>query len=390
MPRWITISIICLVLSGCSEAVVHVWSSNSEIALLTELYNEIEDDTVLFFHHDPYTDRHVRLQDVQVDVAIGYDLHHEIYKDYLISLERDIERIDYIYPAIDDFFGSWIIPVMFDLPVIVSQSEIDNFGFGIRLDQLSNIVGMTEEERLRYFNPLWQTEFLVFALRVGGVRFFEGESGDIEWNNETLLENIEFLREWNRQIAGLDAQKRFEEQNFTVPLARVAQLDRIDRFWATASTFFSTNQLDRDGLRPRWLQNENGILVYRALSAGIPRASRQKKQAKAFLRWMMNPETQRRYLAAKETLGSRRFGFVGGFSTLYTINEEEIQEEFDSVRMPLATEMFFSLPQVRAWEDYTSQIVEPWIENYINEPESPKTTIELASETQKWIYQNVR
>ncbi len=375
---------------GCAQPVLRVTSDRSEIAVLVELYNATQDDVLGIFHYSEQPKQLISSTEPPVDVVVTEDLHHEFYADYFISTKDMVDDAE-IYDLLRSTQGTWTLPLSFDVPLILSQH--DTFPHQSRILARELQLGYdetTEEQRIRHFSPQWAAAFLVYTLRSRGVRFFEGSERDIQWNANAVEEAAEFLRTWNLNIAPVAVQDHFIEKNFTIPFFRLIQLDRIGYHWSTANAFFSLHPLDQRDIRATWLDHDTGIWITTSVGAGVTKTSRQKRQAKAFITWLLDPNTQKFYLENKEDLGIRSFGFVGGFSSLYPINETFIQREIGDIPIPLPSELQFSLPHLRDWQGYAQQVLEPWITTYIRSDDAYDGAVELGAATQKWTNQGIR
>lgn len=375
---------------GCSQPSLHVWSDHSDVALLVEAYNTAHDDTLVLFHSSDNPDLLLYNSDAVMDIIVTEDLHHETYAQYLSSVQAILPNAS-LYPSLQSVYGNWAVPLAFNLPLILATGNDLRSPFRILDSELYTAKSEApEEERVRFFSLLWSAEFSTQALLIQGVRFFEGKNNTIQWNTNVLQEAAEFLRNWSHSIAPNQTQDRFIERTFTVPPTRLIQLNRIDRHWSTAKEFFSQHPLDHPGVYPRWLQGETGIRITGSIAAGIPKSSKQKQKALDFIQWISRESTHSLYLEQKRQWGSRTFGFIGGFSSLYTINEAEIQKEIGDLRMPLPSEIHFSTPRVRDWQRYKKQVLEPWILSYLRSDGNIDGNESLMAATQKWINQVMR
>jgi hypothetical protein len=119
----------------------------------------------------------------------------------------------------------------------------------------------------------------------------------------------------------------------------------------------------------RWLAGPDKILVGdEILFAGIPRSSRRKGQARAFLLWLFQGETQSRLLeiGRRQRLGV--FGIAGGFSGLKSVNELAFPQYYPRLigRIPPEELLQVPGPLPEVWLEMKTQVIVPWLREAVS------------------------
>jgi hypothetical protein len=118
------------------------------------------------------------------------------------------------------------------------------------------------------------------------------------------------------------------------------------------------------------------------LFVGIPRASRRKTQARQFLIWLFQPETQKRLLEAGRRQRLGFFGIAGGFSGLKTVNEREFPQYYPRLLGHIPPEELLYTPSALppAWQEIKSLVLLPWLrEAAVSPAEGEELTARLQA-----------
>jgi hypothetical protein len=131
----------------------------------------------------------------------------------------------------------------------------------------------------------------------------------------------------------------------------------------------------------RWLAGPEKILVSdEILFAGIPRSSRRKSRAKAFLLWLFQGETQTRLLEISRRQRLGVFGIAGGFSSLKSVNELAFPQYYPRLmgRIPPEELLYVPGPLPESWPEIKSQVLVPWLREAVSAPGQAGSSEELA------------
>jgi hypothetical protein len=271
-----------------------------------------------------------------------------------------------------------LLPLAFCLPAVVFLPY--NLGeappnLGIPLDFLRRSAG-AYNQRVRDvlvregFSPLWDPEFLLAAAELGGARFHEASPGSLEWNARALEEAIAYLRGWVQETnGGVEAEAAFAASYLYLPPGRLLDEKRIQFYLLRSCDLMRVLDEQKEEADFRWLAGPDKILVGdEILFAGIPRSSRRKGQARAFLLWLFQGETQSRLLeiGRRQRLGV--FGIAGGFSGLKSVNELAFPQYYPRLigRIPPEELLQVPGPLPEAWLEMKTQVIVPWLREAVS------------------------
>ncbi len=231
------------------------------------------------------------------------------------------------------------------------------------------------------FSPLWDPEFLLAAAELGGARFRQ-EVGSLQWDAPALEEAIAYLRDWVRVTnGGVEAETAFAAKYLYLPPGRLLDEKRIQFYMLRSCDLLRALDEQKEEADFRWLAGPEKILVSdEILFAGIPRSSRRKAQAKAFLLWLFQGETQTRLLeiGRRQRLGV--FGIAGGFSGLKSVNELAFPQHYPRLigRIPPEELLQVPGPLPEAWPEIKAQVLVPWLREAASAPGEPGSQADLG------------
>jgi hypothetical protein len=273
-----------------------------------------------------------------------------------------------------------LLPLSFCLPAVVflpnSLGEAPP-NLGLPLDYLRRTAGQYNQragDRLvrEGFSPLWDPEFLLAAAELGGARFREESVGGLDWEARPLEESLAFLRDWLRTTnGGLASEAAFAARYLYLPPGRLLDEKRIQFYLLRSCDLIRALDEQKEEADFRWLAGPEKILVSdEILFAGIPRSSRRKAQAKAFLLWLFQGQTQTRLLelGRRQRLGI--FGIAGGFSSLKAVNELAFPQTYPRLmgRVPPEELLQVPGPLPESWPELKSQVLLPWLREAAGSP----------------------
>jgi hypothetical protein len=284
-----------------------------------------------------------------------------------------------------------LLPLSFCLPAVVFLPH--NLGeappnLGIPLDFLRRIAG-AYNQRVRDvlvregFSPLWDPEFLLAAAELRGARFRQ-EPGGLQWNARALEDAIAYLRDWVQQTnGGVESEASFAAKYLYLPPGRLLDEKRIQFYLLRSCELMRVLDEQKEEADFRWLGGPDRILAGdQILFAGIPRSSRRKAQAKAFLLWLFQSDTQTRLLeiGRRQRLGV--FGIAGGFSGLKSVNELAFPQYYPRLigRIPPEELLQVSGPLPEAWPEMKAQVLVPWLREAVSAPTEAGSSADLAEQ----------
>ncbi len=241
-------------------------------------------------------------------------------------------------------------------------------------------------EQLGY-SPLWQDEFLRAGVDLFEVRFRSGPDEMPLWSREGLQEMLDFFGEWSAdENEGVSTELDFKRRYLVAPGNRAVQ-NGIAGFWyTTASSFYSLPDSERAGLKIRWLSRDGMLPVGdRVLYAGIPRSAENRSGGRRVLRWLTDEAVQSRLISAAARSREPQFGFAGGFSTLYPVNERALSETHPELtgRVPVNDELHRPVVEHPLWPSMSDAVIIPWLDNALRGEEQHP----LRDQLERWIRQ---
>jgi hypothetical protein len=386
-------------LAGCglfNRRPLVLCTDRPELASFVEQFNALQSDLRVHLRYQSSPVEALR-RDQGVDLLIGTRLAGAAEARSLESLES-LFRANRL--AREDFYAPLLaagaperrqvlLPLSFCLPALVFLPY--NLGeappnLGITLDFLRRSGGQYNQ-RVRDalvregFSPLWDPEFLLAAAELGGARFRQ-EVGSLQWDGPALEEAIAYLRDWVRVTnGGVEAETAFAAKYLYLPPGRLLDEKRIQFYMLRSCDLLRALDEQKEEADFRWLAGPEKILVSdEILFAGIPRSSRRKAQAKAFLLWLFQGETQTRLLeiGRRQRLGV--FGIAGGFSGLKSVNELAFPQHYPRLigRIPPEELLQVPGPLPEAWPEIKAQVLVPWLREAASAPGEPGSQADLG------------
>jgi len=374
---------LALALSGCGllqRQPLFLVTDRAEVASYVEYFNASGPDlrVVLRYREEP---AEALTRNGGADLVVGRDLSGFAAARSLDSLE-DLFRYGRLRRQ--DFYASILargapehrqvlLPLSFSIPAVLFlpynlRETVPNLA--LSLDYLRTQGGQYNQSvrgslvRLG-FSPLWDSGFLFLAAELRGARFHEDAGGGLGWNENGLRDAVAYLREWVAATkGGAEAEEAFRVKYLYQPLGRLLDEKRILFYLDASGELLRALEDQKEEADFRWLAGPEKIFVNEdILFAGIPRASGRKKQAREFLAWLFQQETQKQLLenGRRQRLGF--FGIAGGFSGLKSVNEREFPQYYPRLigRIPPEELLYIPGPLPPGWRQLKSQVLLPWL-----------------------------
>jgi ABC-type glycerol-3-phosphate transport system substrate-binding protein len=382
-----------LALAGCGllpESTVRLATSRPEVAAYVERYNtrQTEFRVEVRWRESP---AQAVLDGESFDVVIGEELVTASVMDRLESL-GDIVKPGRLDPA--GFYPGLVsmasrdnrplaVPLSFDLPAMVFlrgalpqdlPAQLIDIESVRSLARPVNAIGKGGGLSAVGFSPLWDREFLLLSARLFGARPRAGRGGALVWDAEGLQAGVDFARSWVVEDNGGAALDRaFAARNLVQPWERLLASRKILFALMPFTEFLALPEEKRRDLDFRWLSHGNAVPVRdTVLFAGVPRAARNKRGAKAFIEWFASPATQRELLEVNRSQRLGVFGVTSGFPALTALNEKDLAQLHPSLlgRVPAAGLLSFPDPLPSGWARMRDEAVLPWLERAASGEES--------------------
>jgi hypothetical protein len=344
-----------------------------------ERFNVIRDDFKVELLYSESPSQSV-LDGAQADVVIG---------EWLASpkiIDRFESTADIVKPGRIDpnrFYSGLIsmgskdnrpvlIPLSFDLPAVVFMSapSMDIPPMFMPLELMRSMSGrFNVKGRSGYtamgFSPLWNRDFFMEVSMLFGVRFRAGRDGMPIWDSEGLTRTVDFLRGWLTEInGGRDADAEFSEKNLVQPFYKLLEAKKTLFALKPFTELYALSEETRKELDFRWLSLSGQIPARDdVLFGGVLRKGRNTRGGKAFLEWLVDPQTQKDLLEVAQSRRISVFGVTNGFSALKAVNEKDLAQKYTNLLGHIPTEGLIQFPATLpdSWVKVRDEAINPWL-----------------------------
>jgi len=382
------VSLLLLPLSGCSlfrSQVITLCTNRPEMAAYVEYFNTLSTDYRVVLCYKPSPAEGVMSRNRDADLVLGPWLNGSATRRHFESVDR-LFRKEYLVR--DEFYTGLLnagmqedkqvlLPFSFNIPAVVfltngMTEDIPNLMAS--MEYLSRKGGdFNQSVRDRFvrmgFSPLWQPEFLYTASALYGAQFRETSEGSVHWNSARLQDLKEFCKTWIEEInLGYEQDMLFQRKYLYEPMPKLLDTGRILFYSTDSSSLFQNLEDQGEEADFRWLGLENRIPVgEEVLYFGIPKGSRNKRGARLFLAWILQPETHTKLLAINQGKRLDTFGIAGGFSSLRVVTEKEFPRVYRRLLGRIPPEELFTFPKALpvGWGEQKERVVVPWLVSYV-------------------------
>jgi len=215
------------------------------------------------------------------------------------------------------------------------------------------------------FSPLWNDNFLFTSTVLSGASFTE--AAPLAWNAAALERSMVLIDEWTNEInSSSQKEEDFTFKYFIEPPERLIQSGRIFFSYIESSDLFILSEESKNHLDFRWIMEQNRIpITDDIVHMGIPKRTKSKAAARAFIMWFFTTENQRRLLEyfRVNRINENIFGICGGFSALSAVTEQVYPLFYPELlgRMPPSGN--FVQPNIlpRNWVEIKQRVVLPYL-----------------------------
>jgi ABC-type glycerol-3-phosphate transport system substrate-binding protein len=403
-PGFFILAVLLNLLGSCqgfNKEPALLWTDRAEIAAYAEIFNTSQNEHMISVVYRETPALAVRQAEIPPDIVIGSYLNDRRTIPLFQSLDSMIKdeqlKQNEFYPGLLQLGvfeeKQTLIPVSFSLPLmtfLASYEEIESFDLSLQQirEHADGFPDLHPSRTVLGYSPRWNQEAAFTYLQLFNINFRETMEGTLIWNQEALEQGIAYMREWIEEVnGGWDTDIEFIEKYMYEPPYKLVNSGRILFAFFHIDTYFSIPSADRERLDFRWISHENQIPIRENIVfAGIPRAARKSKAAKAFLEWFFRPENQALLLETSQYKRMRHFGIAGGFSSLQGVNEIELPRYFPELvgHIPPASFVEFSPALPDIWNDLKSDSILPWIRSQLKEVPAPQ---ELRQSIERWMNQ---
>lgn len=401
-PRLLVGALMLFVLlTGCSQTAVVLWTDVPEIVPAVEGFNASQERHVVEIVYEPEITSALRLAETPPDLVVGRFIENRATRRLLQPLDRLLRReldADEFYPRLLATGASdgqqYLLPVAFNLPLVYFTNRVPEVGTPIvigpremraRADAFN---AMQDERWVRIaYSPVWNQAFLYEYVRALGFAVHEGEEGVPEWSFESVVAGVTAARDWLELNGGAAADAAFQERYLYDPQLRLVHRGRVAYGYARSDEFLSLNATRREDLGFRWFGTDASIRVLEDIVyAGIPNGAKASDGARTFLVHLFTVDRQVDLIESALRKRVDGFGVAGGFSSLWRLNETHLADYYPALegKIPPASWLEFPAASPRHWGRLVPQVVEPWLMREVMEVPQGR---DLEASVRAWLLQ---
>ncbi|MDY5122488.1 MAG: hypothetical protein SPE59_01670 [Treponema sp.] len=399
---------IFLFFSGCSKQTspdrIVIWTDNAEFAQYTELFNKThsKDKAIVVYKSNPALALPPAKDELPPDIIVGSWLRTDSTPKYFRSLDyifdHQILTSKMFYPELFESGKSkqvqYLLPVSFNLPVIIFSKENKNFvdtNYSMSLEQLRKISAEYNQKNKKGnytrigFSPYSNSDFLYLVTKLNDVNF-HGYKNTIVWDNEALLKTVADLQDWiNTDNTSCQTEEDFAFKYLFMPYYRQVTSGRTLFSYTTSDQLFKVMNEQIFNIDYRWIYEKSKIPIedsYKMM--GIYKNAANIVGASEFITWFFQPENQKLILERKESLNLQvdNFGIAGGFSAIREVTEHYLPVYYKPLleNLPPSTMIEVSQKLPARWESYRNNVVVEYLRTAISSPEQSPSITELEKD----------
>ena len=402
---------IILLLSSCAQnknSNVILWTDKPEMAAYVEEFNSVQNKfriEIVYKKEPGRTLVHSNNQtNNPVDLIISDFLNSpetmELFSPLTDVYKDDAMDLSIFYSGLLDlgYIGEelFLLPISFNLPTVMFKKSIENEdipSFYMNSEDMGNAAkNFNKKNNANFevmgFSQRWEQEVLfINAVRMK-TNFKILNTGVLSWDNQKLMDSLEFSRNWSKDInGGLELEEDFTTKFLYDPSYKLIEENRILFYYSNIINFFGIASEKRKDLDFRWLAEDNMIPVFgNILFSGIPEKAKNRKGASEFIHWFFDPETQKNLLKSTQIKRMDTFGLANGFSSLLEINKNELPIIYPNLVGNIPQESSLIYPQALPlyWNELKTKVIQPWMyeQTSANPPE-----ISLQKTIEEWLKQ---
>lgn len=390
-----------------------IWTDCPEFSQYIELFNKTHKDNsaILVYKENPALSLPAQKDEVVPDIIIGSWLRNENTTKYFKQLDsifdrKSISDTDF-YPQLLESGKirktQYLLPVSFNLPAIIfstKNSHLISEHYTLTLEQIRasasgyNVKNKDGVYSRIGFTPLSNENFLYLTTKLHKVDIRDGKN-QLEWNEENLQKNIEYMREWVRtDNTSAQVEEEFAYKYLFMPYYRQVTSDRTLFAYTTSDVLFKAMNNQDLQVDYRWICEDNVIPIEDSYTMlGIYKKAKNLVGATEFITWFFQAQNQKQILDRKEALNLNTdlFGIVGGFSSIRDVNEHILPVYYTQLLSNLPPAQMLEVPQklpVR-WDSMKSSVIDVYLKQSVVEEDKNNVTPirSLEAEWRKKVFE---
>lgn len=413
MKRYILFFILAvIVFTSCSKTeedkIAVIWTDRAEFVSYCEVFNNSQNKYKIIVEYKKSPVDALINTDVQPDIVIGAWLKGKSARVKFKKInnlfgEKKIDKNDF-YPELlnlGNISGNqYLLPISFNLPMIIFSSA-NKFktksDFSISPDEIRDFsIKFNKANKGNYtamgFSPRWSDDFLYMNTK-GFNASFEEEKDFFSWNDKSLQNAINYIRDWSSEVnTSAAAEDDFKFKYLYDSPYVLVKNGKCLFYYASSEELFYTPQKRLENIDFRWLAfNGKTPLKDDILYGGICSKAKNSKAAEAFFIWFFQVKTQEQLLnrANEMNLMISAFGLAGGFSALRQVTEKLFPRYYPLLLSHLPQTQSFYAPHILPsnWPMLKKEILMPYLKETCNTSIYPDSIPSLNKKIAEW-YKN--
>jgi hypothetical protein len=388
MPKRLLCFPLLFLLFSCSNkgySLLTILTDQKDMLLISEYYNKIQDNTRLLLIYDDY----ISLDDLEsekYDLIVGEDLNNSFFRSEFLPLQIPKD----IYPVLEGDVNSkgksTLLPLAFDLPVIVYSQDRTNLPQMMSpkdLQQLGSAENKKKEDQFVHmgFSPLWNPEFIYWYLNGENISFYN--EGYFHYEQDKLTSGINEVRQWvEMSNESLTMEKAFNTKYRYIPDYKLLQQGIIDYVPMTFSEYSLLPGEETSRMTYSWFGDGEHINPVNCLYAGIPKVSAYPDRAEEFIDWLLSDQGQKKLIQYKG-VASPGFALFDRFSSLEEINRLHLPLVFSDKlghKIFLSEQLGAPPMEPENWSAVKKEVIHQWLNKTLWE----NNALPLSSFYKEW------
>lgn len=398
-------------ISGCSRNnhnTLILWTDNVEFASYAELFNSTQNDVkvAVVYKNDLLAGIPVKKGHTVPDILAGSYLKPGIQKNYFSSLNSIFtEELtpDLFYQSLLESGKKgktqYLMPVSFNLGTLVFDQDNQDYvecQNSISIDQLktfSKNYNMRDDSgsfTRMGFAPQWNPDFLYSILNTYDINFTFNK-GLLKFNMPVVENCKSYLESWTKEINNsFNDEKNFAYVYLFTPYNKQVLQQKSLFAYTTSSKLLALSEEQLDKIDFRWFSANNRLSVEEdEVTIGVYKKSANKKDARKFISWFMNEQSQAAMIKRTQALNldTTFFGIAGGFSSIISVNEHVFPTYYKCLLPNMPNPLLISSPRVypKEWHQIKKEVIESYLLDELN---GAKNSLPLTQRYSEWYKQN--
>lgn len=222
------------------------------------------------------------------------------------------------------------------------------------------------------FSPMWSRNLFYHYLEDHDCEISSWGKDYLNINTDKMISLLSEFKNTYRSAFPLEnsrAEKYFREKYLYDHYSNLLLSDRILFYDTEFSNWIKIPQTENKKFDFYYFC-ENGKMTTEpdVVFFAIPKNSEEKGQAKKFIGWFFEKETQTMLITESEKVWLNSFGIAGRLSSVIETNESALCRLYPDLifHLPNPDLIYGPEPKPIGWEQLTEQILDPWVEQNLH------------------------